>query len=105
MSSVRARPCPLTEIPAKPADRQRVADEKVGSAHPNAQLVAERTDWWQIDARAFAADGRSYDLVSTHLYTLTASQRRAMFLAQDLLPGLPARHTPGRRPEPCLAGA
>ena len=28
--------------------------------------VAERTDWWQVDARTFAADGRSYDLVTTH---------------------------------------
>jgi len=93
--------------------------------HAEEARVAERTDWWQVDARAFAADGRSYDLVTTHflhppgggmvdvtrrlsepvapgghllvvghapseLFThLTASQRRAMFLAQDLLPGLP----------------
>lgn len=28
--------------------------------------VADRTDWWQVDARAFAADGRSFDLVTTH---------------------------------------
>ncbi len=28
--------------------------------------VADRTDWWQVDARTFAADGRSYDLVTTH---------------------------------------
>ncbi len=28
--------------------------------------VADRTDWWQVDARAFAAGGRSYDLVTTH---------------------------------------
>lgn len=93
--------------------------------HADQAGVAERTDWWQVDARAFAADGRFYDLVSSHflhppdagmvdvtrrlseavapggyllvvghapseLFThLTASQRRAMFLAQDLLPGLP----------------
>ena len=29
--------------------------------------VAERIDWWQVDARTFAADGRSYDLVTTPL--------------------------------------
>jgi 2-polyprenyl-3-methyl-5-hydroxy-6-metoxy-1,4-benzoquinol methylase len=93
--------------------------------HADQARVAARTDWWQVDARAFAADGRSYDLVTTHflhppdggmidvtrrlseavgpgghllvvghapsaVFThLTASQRRAMFLAQDLLPGLP----------------
>jgi 2-polyprenyl-3-methyl-5-hydroxy-6-metoxy-1,4-benzoquinol methylase len=87
--------------------------------------VADRIDWWQVDARAFAAGGRSYDLVSTHflhppdggmvqvtrrlaeavapgghllvvghapaeVFTqLTASHRRAMFVAADLLPGLP----------------
>ncbi|MCA1693484.1 MAG: class I SAM-dependent methyltransferase, partial [Actinobacteria bacterium] len=93
--------------------------------HADEAGVAARTDWWQLDARAFAADGRSYDLVTTHFLHppdggmvdvtrrlseavgpgghllvvghapsevfshLTASQRRAMFLAQDLLPGLP----------------
>jgi 2-polyprenyl-3-methyl-5-hydroxy-6-metoxy-1,4-benzoquinol methylase len=87
--------------------------------------VADQTDWWQVDARTFAAGGRSYDLVTTHFLHppdggmvevtrrlaeavapgghvlvvghtpseafahLTASQRRAMFLASDLLPGLP----------------
>jgi hypothetical protein len=87
--------------------------------------VADHIDWWQVDARTFAADGRSYDLVTTHflhppdggmvevtnrlseavapggrllvvghapseVFThLTASRRRAMFLAEDLLPGLP----------------
>jgi 2-polyprenyl-3-methyl-5-hydroxy-6-metoxy-1,4-benzoquinol methylase len=87
--------------------------------------VAARTDWWQVDARAFAAAGRSYDLVTTHflhppdggmvqvverlagavapggrllvvghgpsgaLTHLTASHHRAMFLAEELLPGLP----------------
>ncbi len=87
--------------------------------------VADRTDWWQVDARTFAADGRSYDLVTTHylhppdggmvevtsrladavapggyllvvghapsgVFTqLTAAEHRAMFLAADLLPGLP----------------
>jgi 2-polyprenyl-3-methyl-5-hydroxy-6-metoxy-1,4-benzoquinol methylase len=87
--------------------------------------VADQTDWWQVDARTFAAGERSYDLVTTHFlhppdggmvkvtgrlaeavapgghllvvghapsegFThLTASHRRAMFLAADLLPGLP----------------
>ena len=87
--------------------------------------VADRPDWWQVAARAFAAAGRLYDLVTSHflhppdggmvavtnrlaeavapgghllvvghapseVFThLTASHRRAMFLAADLLPGLP----------------
>jgi hypothetical protein len=82
-------------------------------------------DWWQVDARTFAAGGRSYDLVTSHFLhppdgamvqvtrrladavasgghllvvghapsevftALTASQRRAMFVAEELLPGLP----------------
>lgn len=93
--------------------------------HAEEAGVADRTDWWQVDARTFAADGRSYDLVTTHflhppdggmvevtrrladavapgghllvvghapseVFTqLTASHRRAMFLAEDLLPSLP----------------
>ena len=93
--------------------------------HAEQAGVADRTDWWQVDARAFAAGGRSYDLVTTHflhppdggmvevtnrlaeavspgghllvvghapseVFThLAASHRRAMFLAADLLPGLP----------------
>ena len=94
--------------------------------HAEQAGVADRTDWWQVDARAFAAGGRSFDLVTSHflhppdagmvevtrrladavapgghllvvghapseVFTqLTAGQRRAMFLAEDLLPGLPA---------------
>ena len=94
--------------------------------HAEEAGVADRTDWWRVDARAFAADGRSYDLVTTHFlhppdggmvdvtrrlaeavapggrllvvghapseaFThLTASHRGAMFLAEDLLPALPA---------------
>jgi 2-polyprenyl-3-methyl-5-hydroxy-6-metoxy-1,4-benzoquinol methylase len=94
--------------------------------HSEEAGVADRTDWWQVDARTFAADGRSYDLVTTHFLHLpdggmveattqlseavapgghllivghapskafahfTARQRSAMFLAKDLLPGLPA---------------
>lgn len=93
--------------------------------HADEAGVADRTDWWQVDARTFAADGRSYDLVTSHflhppeggmvevarrlseavapgghllvvghapseVFThLTESQRQAMFLAEDLLPGLP----------------
>jgi 2-polyprenyl-3-methyl-5-hydroxy-6-metoxy-1,4-benzoquinol methylase len=94
--------------------------------HAEEAGVADRTDWWQVDARAFAAEGRSYDLVTTHFLhppdggmvevtrrlaeavapgghllvvghapsaTFTqpsASHRAAMFLAEDLLPALPA---------------
>jgi len=93
--------------------------------HAEQAGVAGQTDWWQVDARTFAAGGRSYDLVTTHFLHppdggmvevtqrlaeavapgghllvvghapseafphMTASQRRAMFLASDLLPGLP----------------
>jgi 2-polyprenyl-3-methyl-5-hydroxy-6-metoxy-1,4-benzoquinol methylase len=93
--------------------------------------VADRTDWWQVDARTFDAGGRAYDLVTSHflhapdgrmvdvtrrlagavapgghllvvghapteVFTahLTESQRRAMFLAEDLLPGLPEDFEP-----------
>jgi 2-polyprenyl-3-methyl-5-hydroxy-6-metoxy-1,4-benzoquinol methylase len=97
--------------------------------HAEEAGVAERTDWWQVDARAFDAEGRAFDLVTSHylhppdggmvdvvgrLATAVApgghllvvghappaeddhadahppAQRRAMFLAADLLPGLPA---------------
>src|ERR1700712_5587540 len=34
--------------------------------HADEAGVADRTDWWQVDARTFAADGRSFDLVTTH---------------------------------------
>lgn len=90
--------------------------------------VGERTDWWQVDARALEAGGRAYDLVTTQylhppdggmvdivrrlagavapgglLLVVghapptdpspgkghAGAQRRAMFLAADLLPGLP----------------
>ena len=93
--------------------------------HAEQAGVSDRTDWWQVDARTFAAGGRSYDLVTTHFLHppdggmvevaarlaeavapgghllvvghapsgvfnhLTESHRRAMFLAEDLLPGLP----------------
>lgn len=87
--------------------------------------VADRVDWWQVDARAFDAAGRTWDLVTTHYLHppeggmvevvrrlaaavapgghllvvghapssapahLTSAQQRAMFVAADLLPGLP----------------
>ncbi|WP_223839216.1 SAM-dependent methyltransferase [Nocardiopsis deserti] len=87
--------------------------------------VADRVDWWRVDARTIAADGRSYDLVTSHYLHapdggmvdvtrllahavapgghllvvghtpseefahMTEKQRRAMFLAEELLPGLP----------------
>lgn len=93
--------------------------------HAEEAGVAERTDWWQVDAREFAAGGRTFDLVTTHFlhppdggmvevtrrlaeavapgghllvvghapseeFThLSASHRRAMFLAEDLVGALP----------------
>jgi SAM-dependent methyltransferase len=93
--------------------------------HAEQAGVVEQTDWWQVDARSFAAGERSYDLVTTHFlhppdggmvavtrrlaeavvtgghllvvghapseaFThLTDSHRRAMFVAAELLPGLP----------------
>jgi 2-polyprenyl-3-methyl-5-hydroxy-6-metoxy-1,4-benzoquinol methylase len=93
--------------------------------HAEQAGVADRTDWWEVDARTFSADGRSYDLVTTHFLhppdggmvevarrlagavapgghllvvghapsevftALSGSHRRAMFLAEDLVPGLP----------------
>ncbi len=93
--------------------------------HAEQAGVADRIDWWHVDARTFAAGGRTYDLVTTHflhppdggmvevtrrlaeavahgghllvvghapseVFThLTKSHRKAMFLAEELLPGLP----------------
>ena len=93
--------------------------------HAKEAGVGDQADWWQVDARTFAAGDRSYDLASTHFlhppdggmvevtrrlaeavapggyllvvghapseaFThLTASHRRAMFLASDLRPSLP----------------
>ena len=34
--------------------------------HADEAGVAERTDWWQVDARGFDPDGRTWDLVTTH---------------------------------------
>jgi 2-polyprenyl-3-methyl-5-hydroxy-6-metoxy-1,4-benzoquinol methylase len=34
--------------------------------HAEEAGVADRTDWWQVDARTFTADGRTFDLVTTH---------------------------------------
>ena len=36
------------------------------ASHAEAAGVADRTEWWQVDARSFNADGRAWDLVSTH---------------------------------------
>jgi 2-polyprenyl-3-methyl-5-hydroxy-6-metoxy-1,4-benzoquinol methylase len=93
--------------------------------HAEQAGVADRVDWWRVDARAFTAEGRSYDLVTSHylhppdggmvevvrrlaeavapgghllvvghapseVFThMAESHRRAMFAAEDLLPGLP----------------
>jgi SAM-dependent methyltransferase len=86
--------------------------------------VSDRTDWWQVDARSFAASGRVFDLVTSHflhppdrgmvevtgrlceavapgghllivghapseVFThLVKSHRNAMFVADELIPGL-----------------
>jgi 2-polyprenyl-3-methyl-5-hydroxy-6-metoxy-1,4-benzoquinol methylase len=34
--------------------------------HAEEAGVGDRTDWWQVDARTFTAEARSYDLVTTH---------------------------------------
>lgn len=91
--------------------------------HAESAGVAERTSWWQVDARTFEAGGREFDLVTCHfLHTPDGSMvevagrlatavapgghllvvghapsevfahhnhHHAMFLAEDLLPGLP----------------
>ena len=36
------------------------------AAHAADAGVAERCDWWQVDARTFDAGGRQFDLVTTH---------------------------------------
>lgn len=95
------------------------------AAHAEQAGVAELTDWWQVDARAFDAAGATYDLVTTHFLhppdggmvavvrrlveavapgghllvvghapspladRMPAGMKKAMFLAEDLLPGLP----------------
>ncbi len=87
--------------------------------------VADRVTFWQVDARRLAAEGRMFDLVTTHFLHppdggmvevtrrlaaavapgghllvvghapssdmphLSDAHRRAMFLAGELLPGLP----------------
>jgi 2-polyprenyl-3-methyl-5-hydroxy-6-metoxy-1,4-benzoquinol methylase len=93
--------------------------------HAEQAGVADRVDWWQVDARTFTAGGRSFDLVTSHylhppeggmvevtgrlaeavapggrllvvghapseVFThLNTSQHKAMFAAEELLPGLP----------------
>lgn len=93
--------------------------------HAEQAGVADLLDWWQVDARAFDAGDRSYDLVTSHYLhapdggmvdvtrrlaaavapgglllvvghapshhftQLAESHRKAMFLAAELLPGLP----------------
>ena len=34
--------------------------------HAEAAGVADRVDWWQVDARKISPEGRAYDLVTTH---------------------------------------
>ncbi|MBE7323504.1 class I SAM-dependent methyltransferase [Nocardioides sp. Y6] len=92
--------------------------------HAEQAGVAERTQWWQVDARTFDADGRTWDLVTTHFLHPPAGgmvevtrrlcsavapgghllvvghapsdrlmhgdpeKQRALFVAEDLRPGL-----------------
>lgn len=94
--------------------------------HAQQAGVADRTRWWQVDAREFDAAGAAYDLVTSHFLhlpdgrmvdavgrlagavapgghllvvghspaahftELSDAKRRAMFLAADLVPGLPS---------------
>ncbi|GAA3934812.1 SAM-dependent methyltransferase [Actinoplanes auranticolor] len=98
--------------------------------HAEQAGVADRVDFWQVDARAFAAEGRTFDLVTSHflhppdggmvevtrrltdavapgghllvvghapseVFTqLSASHRKAMFVAEELLPALPENFEP-----------
>ena len=93
--------------------------------HAEQAGVAERCDWWQVDARSFDAAGRTWDLVTSHFLhppdhgmvevtrhlaaavapgghllvvghspdahhtRLTDSHRNAMWVAEELLPGVP----------------
>ncbi|MFD6417636.1 class I SAM-dependent methyltransferase [Streptomyces sp. NPDC060194] len=94
--------------------------------HAEEAGLGDRIDWWRTDARAFDAEGRAYDLVTSHYlhapdggmvdvtrrlatavapgglllvvghapshafaHDLSETHRKAMFLAAELLPGLP----------------
>jgi 2-polyprenyl-3-methyl-5-hydroxy-6-metoxy-1,4-benzoquinol methylase len=95
------------------------------ATHAEQAGVAEQCQWWQVDARTFDAEGRLYDLVTTHFlhppdgsivdvtrrlsaavapgghllvvghapsetfHQLSQSHRDAMWLSEQLLPGLP----------------
>ena len=57
--------------------------------HAERAGVAHKTDWWQVDARDFAAEARRYDLVTTHFLhpragTMVDVVRR---LAEAVAPG------------------
>lgn len=47
------------------ADFSRAGLERA-ARHAAQAGVAERTDWWQVDAREFDPRGRTWDLVTTH---------------------------------------
>ena len=65
--------------------------------------VADRTDWWQVDARTFDPAGRTFDLVASHFLhppggTMVEVTRR---LAQAVAPGghlLVVGHAPMEMP-------
>jgi 2-polyprenyl-3-methyl-5-hydroxy-6-metoxy-1,4-benzoquinol methylase len=57
--------------------------------HAEQAGVADQTDWWQVDARTFAAGQRSYDLVTTHFLHPPDGQmvEATTRLAQAVAPG------------------
>jgi 2-polyprenyl-3-methyl-5-hydroxy-6-metoxy-1,4-benzoquinol methylase len=70
--------------------------------HAEQAGVADRTEWWLVDARSFAADGRVFDLVTTHFLHppdggMLAVTRR---LSEAVAPGghlLVVGHAPSHR--------
>jgi 2-polyprenyl-3-methyl-5-hydroxy-6-metoxy-1,4-benzoquinol methylase len=70
--------------------------------HAEQAGVSDRTEWWQVDARSFAAGGRLFDLVTTHFLhppdggMLDVTRR----LSQAVAPGghlLVVGHAPSHR--------
>ena len=70
--------------------------------HAEQAGVSDRTEWWQVDARSFAAGGRRFDLVTTHFLhppdggMLDVTRR----LSQAVAPGgclLVVGHAPSHR--------
>ena len=65
--------------------------------HAEQAGVADRVDWWQVDARTFEAGGRSFDLVTTHY--LHPPDGGMVDVTRRLCDSRrPRRAAPGRRP-------